>query len=765
MGPVKPDHPWSGGLVLAAVFSSCAVAQTTPTAPAPAAAASAPASAASAPRGARPPVAPPSQRVEITGGRESDADQRRLSTAAKIVIGREEIERFGDSSVSEVLKRLPGVTTSGPPGRGGPPRMRGLGAGYTQILVDGQRAPAGFSLDQLTPEQLERIEIFRAPTAETGARAIGGTINIVLREAFRARLNDVRAGVGIENGKATPGLFWTHNDSRDNFIYNLTAGTFFPHGRPVSSGTTTDEDPDTGAVLGRESYRAETVFSRAGLNLNARLQWRGDGGDMLMLSPGLFATRGESHTRFDITEATRARPPGYDSGYSDSDNHSVTARLNLQWRRRLPDDWRLELGGHANANRGGSESLRHELLQGLETRTERVTSDSREHNVNLNGKLSRLLGSGADHTFVGGWEAERQHRDEERITLSNGVKVGSDDDDFTAVVQRLALYAQDEWTLSPNWSMHAGLRTESIRTRGENLDGTRPTNSSRVTTPLVHFLYKPDPKQRDQIRISLTRSYKSPTLNNLIARPSYSSRYSDLTQTNDATSPDRVGNAGLRPELATGIDVAVERYLAEGGVLSANVFVRRLTDYIRTVTSLQRPVDYPAKAERWVSRPENVGRASTAGIELEAKFRLDQLITDAPRIEVRSNVSAFRSRVDQVPGPDNRLDQQPPGTANLGLDYRIRGTPLTLGGNLNLTPSYRTQVSEIQALTTPVKHQLDVYALWVFDPTAQLRLNVTNLNAADYVTSSVFDLDTTRQRQVSTSRTYVNFRISLELKL
>jgi iron complex outermembrane receptor protein len=311
--------------------------------------------------------------------------------------------------------------------------------------------------------------------------------------------------------------------------------------------------------------------------------------------------------------------------------------------------------------------------------------------------------------------------------------------------------------------MHAGLRTESIRTRGENPDGTRPTNSSRVTTPLVHFLYKPDPKQRDQIRISLTRSYKSPTLNNLIARPSYSSRYSDLTQTNDATSPDRVGNATLRPELATGIDVAFERYLADGGVLSANVFVRRLKDYIRTVTSLQ-PVDY-SPALRWVSRPENVGRASTAGLELEAKFRLDQLIADAPRIEVRSNASVFRSRVDQVPGPDNRLDQQPPGTANLGLDYRFRGTPLTLGGNLNVTPSYKTQVSEIQALTTPVKHQLDLYALWVFDPTMQLRLNVTNLNAADYVTSSVFDLDTTRQRQVTTNRTYLNFRISLELKL
>ena len=70
-------------------------------------------------------------RVEVIGS-SSDTDQRRASTAAKIIIGKEDIERFGDSSVSEVLKRLPGVTTGGRPGRGGDVRMRGMGGGYTQ---------------------------------------------------------------------------------------------------------------------------------------------------------------------------------------------------------------------------------------------------------------------------------------------------------------------------------------------------------------------------------------------------------------------------------------------------------------------------------------------------------------------------------------------------------------------------------------------------------------------------------------------------------
>ena len=109
--------------------------------------------------------------VQITGSRADDVQERRNSTAAKIIIGRDQIDRFGDSTLGDVLKRLPGVTIQGQAGRGGAIRLRGLGNGYTQILLDGERVPPGFSLDSLAPDQIERIEILRAPTAETGARA------------------------------------------------------------------------------------------------------------------------------------------------------------------------------------------------------------------------------------------------------------------------------------------------------------------------------------------------------------------------------------------------------------------------------------------------------------------------------------------------------------------------------------------------------------------------------------------------------------------
>ena len=76
--------------------------------------------AAGAPRAPQAQTAEP-QRVEITASEETDTDKRRREPVAKQIYGREELDRYGDVSVTEVLKRLPGVSL-----QGGNPRLRGL---------------------------------------------------------------------------------------------------------------------------------------------------------------------------------------------------------------------------------------------------------------------------------------------------------------------------------------------------------------------------------------------------------------------------------------------------------------------------------------------------------------------------------------------------------------------------------------------------------------------------------------------------------------
>jgi len=768
-----------------------ATAQTAPPPQTPAAAAPA----ASAPAASAPAIAPPAapgQKIEITG-RQTDTDQRRQSTAAKTIIGREEIDKFGDATVGEVLRRLPGVTTPGAPGRGGPPRLRGLGGGFTQLLIDGQRLPPGFSLESLTPDQVERIEILRAPTAETGARAIAGTINIVTREGYRRRLNDLRIGMSTENGRLTNGLFWTHNDSAGPLTYNLSSGLFRRRGLDENTGQTTEVDLDRGELVGLERSTSQTRDQRTGLNLTARLQWRLEGGDSLSLNPSIFTSEADSARRETLVQLlpvpTPAAPARYDLADTETVSAFTAARTALQWRKRLSTATRLDVDAGAGLTRSRSQTARQEFRSAAATplRINDDTSRARERSLNLTAKLTSLLGGKADepgteHNLVSGVEVESVKRNETRRALQDGAPLlPGFSNDLAASTLRTAAYVQNEVALNPSWSVYGGLRWEGIHTRGDDANpaanpaanptanaaiDTRPSNRSNVWTPLAQVLWKPDPKKRDQVRLALTRSYRNPSVQQLIARPGINSRFPAAGE-NRLTNPDSSGNPNLKPELATGLDLAFERYLEGGGVLSANVFHRRIGGLVRNLIALET-VSY-SPVPRWVSRPRNLGDATTQGIELEAKYRLDQVWAGAPRVELRHNLALFRSHVDGVRGPDNRLDQQAKATANIGADYRLRGTPLSLGGNINWVPGYRTQLGDNNATTVSTKRVADVFALWTFNPQVALRVLASNLAPQDYETSNEFDLvrggRNIRETSSNLGPSALNFGLRLELKL
>ena len=749
-------------LTAAAALLACgclpaALAQISP--PAPDAAASAPKP--PAPRPA--PAAKPGEqlkRVEISGTA-SDDSIRKGSTASKIVVTREEIEKFGDSTLGEMIKRLPGVTTGGRPGRGGDIRMRGMGGGYTQILVNGERMPPGFSLDQLPPEQVERIEVLRAPTAEYGTRAVAGTINVVLREALKKRLNEFRAGFATERGELSPGIGWSRNDNfGDGHAYNLTVNAM--QGRRVDDliNDTLTHTVATGADS-LVTSRGRTNEERKALNLTGRVQFKLNATDSLALQPFIVASRATTDSQLlqTTTPLPVPAPAGfYDRADTDGDTRFTMARLNAQWQSRLSADTRVE--GRAAVGRASAEghSARQESLAGAATRLQDDHTRSRDRNWSALAKLSHNLGD--NHSLVSGFEAEGNTRHQNRVTLVNGApQAGLDDfgDDLDASSTRYAAYAQDEWTVGKQWDFYAGLRWEGITTRSSAAT-YEARNRSGVLTPLAHARYKLDERGRDMIRASLTRSYRSPQLQDLIARPAINSQVP-----HQANTPDRAGNPDLKPELATGLEIGYEHYLAKGGLLSANFFARRITNLMRTVTALET-VPW-STTQRWVARPQNIGKASTAGLELEARFRLDEYFADAPPVNVRSNFSFFTSKVDGLPGPNNHIDGQPRGTANIGADYRLRALPLTLGASLNWTPSTTTQQSLITEATASRKAVVDAFALWAINTEQSLRLSATNLAAMDYFTGSVIDTG----QQLITSRSggasYTQWQLRWEMKI
>ncbi len=681
--------------------------------------------------------------VEIRSNRNTSTESRRDATASKIVIGREDIDRHGDATLGEVLRRLPGVTMGGSPGRGAGIRMRGLGGGYTQILIDGERLPPGFSVEQLTPEQVERIEILRAPTAETGARAIAGTINIVLREGQKANPDDLRLTAGVEHGEPSGQLNWVRNLRTESLNGSFTLSAV-DNRRPDASDTITES-----TAIGDRLRQAESVAHRRALTANARLQWRGEQGRSLVLTPFMVYSDNDMSGRVGVRSGADV-----DNALNRSNSHFSLARLNGQWSQRLSADDRLELRFGVGQSRydyrfdqtGAQQVV--PALGGPLLRNGFETQNFVDNSGNLTGKWTRALDNG--HQIVSGLEFEQVRRDEQ-----GNAAVAEETGNLQARTRRWALYSQDEFKINPKWSAYAGLRYESILTEGTT-DGVLKHNDSGVWTPLLHAVFRPDPKKRDQFRMSLTRSYRTPTLHQLVAR------YVPALGANSPTNPDRTGNPDLRPELATGLEFGFERFMEQGGVLSANLFHRNISDLIRNTTTLDC---LNPGAGVCVSSPSNVGDAVTQGLELEAKFRLNQWVPGALPVDVRSNVSFFHSRVKDVPGPNNRLDQQPSSTGNLGADYRMRGRPLTLGGNFNWNPAYDTRRTENQWAYQGARRVVDVYGLWRLSPSAGLRLTVSNLVPLDFQTGSRFVSGSQRESANTTARNWQNVQLRLELKI
>ncbi|PIT76360.1 TonB-dependent siderophore receptor [Limnohabitans sp. B9-3] len=690
-------------------------------------------------------------RVDVTSGRDNDTQQRRESTASKIVIGREEIERQGDSNLGEILKRMPGITLGGAPGRGGGIRMRGLSQGYTQILLDGQRVPPGFSVESLTPEMIERVEIYRAPTAETGAQAIAGTINIVTREGRKGMPTELKAGSSFQGGYASPSasLVKYHDAEKWTANYTLSVNRYAAPDHSENDLSRTESIGNNAYTTQRRRV-SDSHYGREGMNATARLQLKGDPGETFTLMPFIALSQGTTPGTIQATQ-TSTNPStavGSATANNENQNHFAVARLNGQWRRKLSADsnmeWKFNVGGWNSHNEFQQTSTATRLLPSLSE-----NSHVQDRSANLSGKYTNVMGGG--HQWVSGAEAESVRRTQSIVgTYQVGPSV-SGNADYQASSMRYAMYSQDEWQLTPHWSTHLGARYEGLTTEGSTSAGN-VSNHNSVFTPLLHAMWRPNPDSRDQVRMSLTRSFKTPSMPTLLARRTYT------RDDNSATNPDVSGNPNLKPEVATGLDVAVERYLPQGGVLSASAFHRRVQNLIRNVITQE-------SSGRWLSSPQNISEAVTEGVELEAKFRMDQWIADAPHIDLRNNLSFYRSRVLSIMGPDNRLDQQPTMTANLGADYRLKTVPLTIGGNVNYNPGYTTRLSAEQLTTLSQKRVMDLYGLWRVDSKTAWRLTLSNLDPRNYNTGSGYRGNGVVENSLTQNRTWTNVQILLEKKL
>lgn len=162
------------------------------------------------------------------------------------VLDSDDLRRFGDRSLAEVVRDVPGVhvVRGGSFGAVTSLFLRGGESNYTLVLVDGvqvNQAGGGFNLADLTTDAVERVEIVRGPaSALYGSDAVSGVIHVITRTgqgapasavSFRSgsfgRLDlsaDLRAGTerasyGVSVARhTTDGIFELNNRSTNTVL-------------------------------------------------------------------------------------------------------------------------------------------------------------------------------------------------------------------------------------------------------------------------------------------------------------------------------------------------------------------------------------------------------------------------------------------------------------------------------------------------------------------------------------------------------------------
>jgi outer membrane receptor for ferrienterochelin and colicins len=685
------------------------------------------------------------QQVEVKGSAAA-YDPRRDDTATRIVVNHDEIVKYGDTSVLDVLKRVPGVTVSGANGRGGEIRMRGLGSGYTQILINGERAPAGFSIDSLAPDVIERIEVLQAATAEFSTQSIAGTINIVLKKAIKTAQRELKVGLGKGPAFSNPTANLQLSDRSGKLSWSVAANAIHQEAERDSPAVEEGYDPAGHENLLRTTTSSALVHFDA-LNFNPRLNWNLDGGDTVTWQSFINVNRFAMDSHNAITTQLGTAPQFPNQGI-DMTNDNQFLRSDLNWNHKLASGSRLDLKIGGTLGGLGNTTHRMAFTAGTPVLDSLIESKGTDRAISSTGKYTNPLVE--NHSLALGWDLGFNNRTDARYENDAplaGLPPFILDEHFKGRVARLAGFVQDEWNVTPRWSVYLGTRWEGIQTRIEGNTFETAHNRSSVWSPLFQTLYKLPGTKADQVRLALTRTYKAPDVQSLIPH-----RF--LSLNNSSTEPDFTGNPNLKPELALGLDASYQHFWGEGAMVSASVSTRRIQDFTRQLVVFTDG--------RWVGMPFNFGNARTYGLELESKFPLKSVFTAAPALDLRASVSRNWSTVDSVPGPNNRLDQQTPLSATLGVDYKIGA--LTTGASYAFKNGGPVRISQNQMAYQSVRRDIDMFALWKFNPQYQLRMALSNVLRQDFINSGSYTDKNGSVTRTSISPGKMIARATLEMK-
>jgi outer membrane receptor for ferrienterochelin and colicin len=529
----------------------------------------------------------------------------------KVVYATRDLVSQRGGTAGDILKNMPSVTMGGAPGHNRDVRFRGLGNGYTKVLINGRSTGITGNnretvLDQIPANAIERIEILSNPTAEYTSDGLNGIINIVLKQSADFGPHG-SAGLFFDSENGYSGTFsgsmkaekWDLYGNYDRLIRNLDKT------KDVAKTNLKNGAVDT---YQREDELEERVFTNDNVKVGARFRpspKTSIGAEFLYgkqiedkdKTKNTHSLKADSTFKDAQKQVEKEYKDNYYTEYYTEVKHSFDNRSMIsvsgQYTNSVQDKDKSSTTTKLNA--AGEPTAANPALQ----REDEVMKDN-NYFVRADYLLpvrSSLFKAGYSFNKLG----RSIQKDVEKFdyNTSSWIPTSTAPNDFDIVEKTQSFYASYEVNVSRKIKGVFGTRAENTHLQSVGQDQSVTVNSNYwKVLPNVNFIVNFDSTQ-----------YMTLSFSERLRRPGFQ----DLNPFEDTSDPAKVklGNPSLTPESAWAYEIG---YLKNFKRFNAgvNVFYRDISNLIqKQLTEVTNEEGNNIQYEQ----PVNLSSAYLAGVE------------------------------------------------------------------------------------------------------------------------------------------------------
>lgn len=539
------------------------------------------------------------QNVSVASGKQQDAFS---APAVTTVITAQDIEATGARTLMEALQAVPGLHI----GRNNlyepVTAMRGLNSSgsspHLQFLVNGQpiyrvsNGNRGIGWRDMPVNNIARIEIIRGPgSALYGADAFAGTVNILTKTA-----QDIHGSEGgVRAGSFDTYEAWAlHGEQHEN--YQVAASFEYTETQGADVSVQRDAQTQTDALFGNQLSKApgylrlqenmaQASFDVSNKNWRGRLSYQGRDGGSVLGSGGGLNDWGDYEQENFAADLIYENPVLGRNWQLKTELNYVYSMTNSQIEA-APEGFTVpvDIGGGQIVPfvyTGGIRGILKTVEQQMHLGTSALYSGFENHLVRMGlglraedlSELSLLANNGL------GPDGQQIVPGSPFVDLSDTSAASLPEETRKSYYA----YAQDTWTLHPQWELTWGLRYDHYSDFGDTVN------------PRVALVWKATPTL--SAKALFGRAFRAPSFRELYL----------------VNTPLFLGNPDLEPETIETAELAFNWRARSDLNLGLNIYAYKVNDLIQTV-----------KAEtNVVPIAQNAGSVDGRGIELESRWKMD----------------------------------------------------------------------------------------------------------------------------------------------